>query len=211
MVRALPDQKAHTKKKKGAEPPDRKAENKAVIVDAGSTSSKKKLLKELPVGALPKTEPPMSDAEWEEHNVKMLHDFEEKLRQQHPPESTPCAPMFPKPRSQLVAEFPGEPPTMGGSDVGTQYGTNLRGMWGGMFLFSIFITFIISWSPGITLLWVGTLTLFLSTLNEFRAQARDTFKEGLTRIVTFAGHKLGLKYLSGNAGGERVTLPRQNA
>jgi hypothetical protein len=114
MVRALPDQKAHTKKKKGAEPPDRKAENKAVIVDAGSTASKKKLLKELPVGALPKTEPPMSDAEWEEHNVKKLHDFEEKLRQQHPPESTPRAPRFPKPRSQLVTEFPEGPPTMGG-------------------------------------------------------------------------------------------------
>jgi hypothetical protein len=211
MVRALPDQKAHTKKKKGAEPPDRKAENKAVIVDAGSTPSKKKLLKELPVGALPKTEPPMSDAEWEEHNVKMLQDFEEKLIQQHPLESTPRAPTFPKPRSHSITEFPEGPPTMGGSGVELQYGKNLRGMWGGMFLFSVFITFIISWSPGITLLWVGILTLFLSTLGEFRAQARNTLKEGLTQIVTFTGNKLGLKYLSGNAGGERVTLPRLNA
>jgi hypothetical protein len=72
---------------------------------------------------------------------------------------------------------------------------------GGVFLFSVFITFIISWSPGITLLWVGILTLFLSTLSEFRAQARNTLKETLTQIVTITGNKLGLKYLSGSAGG----------
>ncbi len=66
MVRALPDQKAHTKKKKGVEPPGRKAKDKAVIVDVRPTPSKKKLLKELPVGTLPKTEPPTSDMDWEE-------------------------------------------------------------------------------------------------------------------------------------------------
>jgi hypothetical protein len=76
-----------------------------------------------------------------------------------------------------------------------------------MFLFSIFITFIISWSPGITLLWVGILTLFLSTLGEFRAQARNTLKEGLTQIVTFTGNKLGLRYLCGNAGGGMSNTP----
>jgi hypothetical protein len=89
MVRALPDKKAHTKKKRGAEPPDDKAVTKAIIVNAESTPSNKKLLKELPVGALPKTEPPMSDADWEEQNIKMIHDFEEKLRQQHPVEIVP--------------------------------------------------------------------------------------------------------------------------
>jgi hypothetical protein len=170
-------------------------------VDAKSTPSKKKLLNELPVGTLPKTEPAMSDMEWEERNVKMLHEFEEKLKQQHPQEIAPCVPTLPKWRPQWVADSPEEPPTMGESGVETQYGKNSRGMWGGMFLFSVFITFIISWSPGITLLWVGILTLFLSTLSEFRTQARDTLKEGLTQIVTFTGNKLGLKYLSGSAEG----------
>jgi hypothetical protein len=72
------EKKAHTKKR-GALPPDKKAEAKTVIVDAEPTPSNKKLLKELPFGALLKTEPPMFDTDWEEHNIKMIHDFEEKL------------------------------------------------------------------------------------------------------------------------------------
>jgi hypothetical protein len=211
MVRALPDQKAHTNKKKGAEPPGRKVKDKAIIVDVKSTPSQKKLLKELPVGTLPKTEPPMTDMEWEENNVKMLLEFEEKLKQQHPPEIAPCVPTFPKRRPHWVADSPKEPPTRGESGVETQYGKKSRGMWGGMFLFSVFITFIVSWSPGITLLWVAILTLFLLTLSECRNQARNTLKEGLVHLVTFTGNKLGLKYLNGSAGGGNITLPLLNA
>jgi hypothetical protein len=133
MVRALPDQKAHTKKEKGAEPPGRKARDKAVIVDVKPTPSKKKLLKELPVGTLPKSEPPLSDMEWEERNVRMLHEFEEKLKQQHPPEIAPCTPTFPKMRPQWTTDPPERPPMVGESGVETQYGKNSRGMWGGCF------------------------------------------------------------------------------
>ncbi len=123
-----------------------------------------------------------------------------------PPEITPCTPTFPKLRPHWATDSPEETPNLGESGVETQYGKNSRGMWGGMFLFSVFITFIISWSPGITLLWVGILTLFLSTLSEFRTQARDALKEGLTQVVTLTGNKLGLKYLSGSAGeGKRDT------
>ncbi len=131
MVRALPDQKAHTKKKKGAEPLGRKVKDKAVIAEVKPTPSKKELLKELPVGTLPKTEPPMSDMEWEERNVKMLHEFEEKLGQQHPPEIAPCVPTFPKLRPHWAANSHEEPPTMGESGAETQFGKNSISMWGG--------------------------------------------------------------------------------
>jgi hypothetical protein len=76
MVRALPDQKAHANQKKGAEPPGRKTKDKAIPVEVKPPPSRKKLLKELRVGTLPKTEPPKSDMECEDNNVKMLHEFE---------------------------------------------------------------------------------------------------------------------------------------
>ncbi len=74
-------------------------------------------------------------------------------------------------------------------------------MWGGMFLFSVMLTFIVSWSPGMTLLWVAILTIFLLTLSEYRTQARNIFKGILVQLVTFTGNKLGLKYLDDTQGG----------
>jgi hypothetical protein len=61
----------------------------------------------------------------------------------------------------------------GGSGVETLQEINLRGMRGGTLLFTAF------WSPGITLLWITTLTLNLSTFNEFRTHARNAPSEGL--------------------------------
>jgi hypothetical protein len=201
MVRVLPDQKAHTNKKKGTEPLGHQVKDKTITMEVKSTPTRKKLLKELPVGALPKIESPISDKEWEENNVKMLLEFEEKLKRQHPPELTSRVPTFSKRHQHWVPNSPEQPPTWGESGVETQYGKNLRGIWGGMFLFSIFLTFIVSWSPGMTLLWVTILTLFLLTLSECRTQARITFKEGLVKLVTFTGNKLGLKYLDDIQGG----------
>jgi hypothetical protein len=202
MVRALPDKKADTDKKKGTEPLGRKVKDKPITVGEKSIPSRKKLLKELPVGILPKTENPILDREWEDNNVKMLLEFEKKIERQHPPELAPNVPAFPKRRTHWITNSPKEPPTRGGgSDAETQYGKNSRGMWGGMFLFSIFLTFIVSWSPGVTLLWMTILTLFLLTLGECRTQARDTFKKTLVQLVTFAGNKLGLKYLDDIQGG----------
>jgi hypothetical protein len=55
-------------------------------------------------------------------------------------------------------------------------------------------------SPGIALLWVAVLGLCLSTFNDFRASAKNTFREGLTKTVTYAGSMLGLRLLRDNAG-----------
>jgi hypothetical protein len=190
MVQTLPDKKAHTKKMRGAETPDEKAVIKAVILDVESTPSNKKLLKELPVGVLLKTEPPMSDADWEEQNIKMILDFEEKLRQQYSVEIVPRAPIFPTHRSQQVMELPARPPMMGVSGVKTQQEINLRGMRGGRpsFQRNILHSF-----------QVGILTLYLSTFDEFRAQARNALGEGLQRTVTYAEH-VKVQYLSDNGG-----------
>jgi hypothetical protein len=207
MVRALPIKKAHTDKKKGTEPLGRKVKDKATTVDENSTPSRKKHLKELPVGILPKTENPNLDKEWEDNNVKVLLEFEKKLERQHPPELTPNLPTFPERRSHWITNSPNGPPTRGGgSDADTLYGKNPRGMWGGMFLFSVFLTFIVSWSPGMTLLWVAILTIFLLTLSEYRTQARNIFKRTLVQLVTFTGNKLGLNYLDDIQGGGNMDM-----
>jgi hypothetical protein len=86
-------------------------------------------------------------------------------------------------------------------DAETQYEKYPRGMWGGMFLFSVFLTFIVSWSPGMTLIWVAILTIFLLTLSEHRAQARNIFRRTLVQLVTFTVNKLGLKYPDDIQGG----------
>jgi hypothetical protein len=55
-------------------------------------------------------------------------------------------------------------------------------------------------SPGIALLWVAVLGLYLSTLNDFGMSAKNTFREGLTKTVMYAGSVLGLRFLRDNAG-----------
>jgi hypothetical protein len=113
MVRALPGKKAHTDKKKGTEPLGRKVKDKQTTVEDNSTPSRKKYLKELPVGILPKTENPSLDKEWEDNNVKVLLEFEKKIERQHPPELTPNVPTFPERRSHWK-NSPNGPPTRGG-------------------------------------------------------------------------------------------------
>jgi hypothetical protein len=204
MVRALPDKKAHTDKKKGTEPLGRKVKEKQITTDDNSTPSRKKYLKELPVGILPKIESPNPDKERETDNVTVLLEFEKKIERQHPPELTPNVPTYPRRRTYWITNPPNETQTKGGgstADADTQHGENPRGMWGGMFLFSVFLTFIVSWSPGMTLLWVAILTIFLLTLSEYRTQARNIFKRTLVQLITFTDNKLGLKYLDHIQGG----------
>jgi hypothetical protein len=77
-----------------------------------STPSNKELLKELPVEVLPKTEPPMSYADWEEQRIKTIYDFQEKLKLQHTVEIKQR--VFIPRRSQRVTELLVRPRTTGG-------------------------------------------------------------------------------------------------
>jgi hypothetical protein len=198
-VRASSGEKARSKKR-GVEPTDPPRENESVVVTAKSTPSNKEPLKELPVGALPKTEPPMSKADRLENKIKTGHDLQEKLELQDPVESRPRAPIFPPPRSQQVTELSVRPRTTGESALGNPNEIDLRATQGVAVLLSVML-FIAIGSPGIALLWVAVLGLYLSTFNDFRTSARNTFGEGLTKTVTYAGSMLGPRFLSDNAGG----------
>ncbi len=85
-------------------------------MDIEPTTPNEELLKELHIRVLPKKKPPMSDREWEEHNIKMLHEFFENLRKQHTVEIRPrAARIFPQPHAQRVTELLVRLPTMGGA------------------------------------------------------------------------------------------------
>jgi hypothetical protein len=189
-VRASSGEKARSKKR-GVEPTDPPRENESVVVAVKSTPPNKELLKELPVGALPKTEPPMSNADWLENKIKTIHDFQETLELRNPVENRPRTPISPPPRSQQVTELPVRPRTTGESGLGNPNEIDLRATQGVAVLFSVMLFTIIG-SPGIALLWVAVLGLYLSTFNDFRTSARNTFREGLTKTVTYAGSMLGL-------------------
>jgi hypothetical protein len=202
MVQALPDKKAHANKKKGTEPPDRKNKEKQKTVEDNSTSIRKKYFKELPGGVLPKTGNPNSEKESENDNVKVLLEFEKQLERTHPPKLTPNVPPYPRRRTYGTTNPPSAPPTRGeGSDTGSQYENYPRGMWGGMILFSVFLTFLVSWSPGMTLLWVAILTIFLLTLTECRTQAKNIFRRILLQLITVTDNNLKPKHLDDIQGG----------
>ncbi len=131
MVRALPDKKAHTDKKKGTEPLGRKVKDKPITVEENSTPSRKKFLKELPVGILPKTENPILDKEWEDNNVKALLEFERKIERQHPPELAPNVPIFPKQRAHWITNPHRKPPTRGGGVMLKHSTEKIPEVWGG--------------------------------------------------------------------------------
>ncbi len=198
-VRASSEEKARSKKR-GVEPTDPPRENKSVVVAVKSTPPNKELLKEPPVGALPKTEPPMSNADWLENKTQTIHDYQWKLELQDPVEIRPGSPIFPSPRSQQVTELPVKPRTTGESGLGNPNEIDLKAAKGVAVLFSVMLFTVIG-SPGIALLWVVVLGLYLSTFNDFKTSARNTFREGLTKTVTYAGSMLGLLFLSDNAGG----------
>jgi hypothetical protein len=189
MVRALPDKKAHSDRKKGTEPRDSKNKVTQNTVDNDSPSVRKKYFKELPGGILPKNGNPDSDNVNENDDAKVLLELEKRLQRSHPPKLTLNARPHPERRTYGVKSPPNAPPT-GGRDTDSPYGNYLRGMWGGMILFSVFMTFLVSWSPGITLVWVAILTTFLLSLTECRTQARNFSKQTLLQLVTFAYRKL---------------------
>jgi hypothetical protein len=164
-----------------------------------STPSNKELLKELPVGVLPKTEPLKTDADWLESRIKTDHDLQGKLELLIPVESRPRAPIFPPPRSLQATELSVRPRTTGESGLGNPNEMDLRVTPGQAVLLSVMFFTVIG-SPGIALLWVAVLGLYLSTFNDFRTSAKNTFREGLTKTVTYAGSMLGLRFLRDNAG-----------
>ncbi len=114
MVRALPNKKTHADKKKGTEPLSRKVKVKQTTGEENSIPCRKKHLKELPVGILPKTENPNLDKEWEDNNVKVLLEFEKKIERQHPPELIPNVPTYQRRRTYWITNPPTGPPTRGG-------------------------------------------------------------------------------------------------
>jgi hypothetical protein len=207
MVRALPDKKAHSDKNKGTEPLGRKIKEKQTKVEDNPTQLRKKYLKELPVGVLPKTGNPNLEKEMENDNVAVLLELEKQIERQHPPKLAPNVPPYPRRRTYRITNPPNGPQTRGGgSDADTQYENYPRGMWGGMVLFSVFLTFLVSWSPGVTLLWVAILTIFLLTLTECRTRAKNIFKRTLLQLITLADQKLGLKYLDDIQGGGNMDM-----
>jgi hypothetical protein len=156
-VRASSKEKARSKKR-GVEPTDPPRENESVVVAVKSTPPNKELLKELPVGALPKTEPPTPDPDWSENSIKTGHDLEEKLKLRNPVENRPRTPIFPRPRSPQATELPVRPRTTGESGLGNPNEIDLRATQGVAVLLSVML-FIASGSPGIALLWVAVLGL----------------------------------------------------
>jgi hypothetical protein len=194
MVRALPDKKAHADKKKGTEPLDRKNKVKQKTVEDDSTSVRKKYFKELPGRVLPKKGNPNSEKENDNDEVTVLLEFEKQFELNHSSKLTPSVPPYPRRRTYGISNPPNGPPTRGGgSDAGSQYENYPRGMWGGMILFSVFMTFLVSWSPGITLVWVAILTTFLLSLTECRIQARNIFRRTLLQVIAFANRKLAFE------------------
>jgi hypothetical protein len=197
-VRASSKEKARSKKR-GVEPTDPPKENESVVVAVKSTPPNKDLPKEPPVGALPKTEPPMSNADQLKNRTQTFYDFQEKVELQDPVEIRPWALSSPPPRSQQVTELPVKPRTTGESGLGNPNEIDLRATQGVAVLLSVMLLSAIG-SPGIALLWVAVLGLYLSTFNDFRTSARNTFREGLTKTITYAGSMLGLRFLRDNAG-----------
>jgi hypothetical protein len=114
MVRALPNKKTHAEKKKGTEPLGRKVKEKQITVEENSTPSRKKHLKELPAGILPKTENPNLDKEWEDNYVKVLLEFEKKIERQTPPRTHSKCAHIPKTANILDHQSPQRNPNEGG-------------------------------------------------------------------------------------------------
>jgi hypothetical protein len=189
MVRAIPDKKAHSDRKKGTEPKDNKNKVKHKTVDNDSPSARKKYFKELPGGVLPKHRNPKSDNVNENDGAKVLLELEKRIQQSHPRELTLRCRPHPERRTYGIKSPPNAPPT-GGRDTDSPYGNYLRGMCVGMILFSIFMTFLVSWSPGMTLAWVAILTISLLSLTECRTQARNFFTQTSLQLVTLAYRKL---------------------
>ncbi len=130
MVRALPDKKAHSDRKKGTEPRDSKNKVKQNTVANDSPSVRKKYFKELPGGILPKNGNPKSDNVNENDDAKVLLELEKRLQRSHPPKLTLNGRPHPERVTYGVKSPPNAPPT-GGRDTDSPYGNYPRGMWGG--------------------------------------------------------------------------------
>ncbi len=189
MVRAIPGKKAHSDRKKGTEPKDNKNKVKQNTVNNDSPSARKKYFKELPGGILSKNGNPKPDDVSKNDEVKLLLEHEKRLQRSNHRELTLNYRPYPERRTHGIKSPANALPTEEkGND--SPYGNYFRGMCMGMILFSVFMTFLVSWSPGITLVWVAILTAFLLSLTECRTQARDFSKQTLTHVVTLAYHKV---------------------
>ncbi len=160
-----------------------------------STSVRKKYFKELPGGILPKNGNSKPDNENDNDEARVLLELEKQFERNHPPKLTPNARPYPQRRTYGITGPPNRPPARGvGRETDSPYGNYPRGMWGGMILFSVFMTFLVSWSPGVTLVWVAILTTFLLSLTECRIQARNVFRQTLLQLITFGYRKLVSEY-----------------
>jgi hypothetical protein len=187
MVRAQPEKKAQSDRKKGTEPRNSKNKVKKNTGNTDSPSARKKYFKELPGGCLPKTGNPKPDDVDKDDEAKVLLEHEKQLRRNNYRELTPNYKPYPERRTYGI-KSPANVPLTEGKGNDPPYGSYLKGMCVWMILFSVFMTFIIS--PWTSLAWVALLTVSLLSLNECRAQARDFSMQTITHIVTFAYHKV---------------------
>ncbi len=159
------------------------------MADNDSPSARKKYFKELPGGVLTKDGNPRPDIANENDEAKVLLELEKRIQRNHPQKLVLNDKPHPERRTYGVKSPPNAPPTRGG-DTDSPYGHYLKGMCVGMILFSIFMTFLVSWSPGITLVWVAILMISLLSLTECRTQAKKFFMQKSLQLVTLAYRKL---------------------
>jgi hypothetical protein len=182
MVRAQPEKKVQSDRKKGTEPRSKEKKNTG---NTDSPSVRKKYFKELPGGILPKAENPKPDDVNEE--AKLLLQYERQLQRNAQRELIPNYGPYPERRTYGIKSPANSPPTEGkGNDP--PYGSYFKGVCAWIILFSVFMTFIIS--PWTALAWVALQTVSFLSLNECRTQVRDFSMRIITNIVNVAYHKV---------------------
>jgi hypothetical protein len=187
MVRAQPEKKAQSDRKKGTEPRNSKGKAKKIPGDTDSPSARKKYFKELPGGSLSKTENPKPDGVNKDDEAKALLEHEKQFQRNSQREFIPNYRPYPERRTYGIKSPANAPPTEGkGNDP--PYGSYLKGMCVWIILFSVFMTFIVS--PWTALAWVALQTVSFLSLHECRTQARDFSMQTITNIVNFAYHKV---------------------
>ncbi len=185
MVRAQPEKKAQSDRKKGTEPRNIETKVKKNAGNTDSPSTRKKYFKELPNGILPKTGNPKPDDVNDE--VKVLLEHEKQLQRNSQREFIPNYRPYPERRTYGI-KSPANAPHTEGKGHDPPYGSYLKGMCVWIILFSVFMTFIVS--PWTALAWVAVQTVSFLSLSEYRRRARDFSMQTVTLIVDFAYHKV---------------------
>jgi hypothetical protein len=125
MVRAQPEKKAQSDRKKGTEPRNSKSKVNMNTENTDSPSARKKYFKELPDGILPKTGNPKPDDVNDE--VKVLREHEKQLQRNSQREFIPNYRPYTERRTYGIKSPANVPPTEGkGNDP--PYGSYLKGM-----------------------------------------------------------------------------------